>query len=65
MKVIQEMNKCIVCGKESEQLVVLSSHSFGPKGLDGKMVIMYSGTGIQQCPYCNYCNYDNYIIVSD
>ena len=52
--------KCAVCGKESEQMVVISNYVSGAPDLDLKPngSMMGIGENVQECPYCHYCNYD-------
>lgn len=59
MKIKIENVKCINCGKESEQQVIYSNHTFGEKQhldcrLDNGQVV----APIQECPHCHYANID-------
>lgn len=49
--------KCSVCGKTSEQPVLLSSNQFGYKDLDLRPSEMYRSTintWVLECPHCGY-----------
>ena len=51
--------KCAICGKESEQQIILSSNTFGTKTqLDLRVVGGKTSLSdkIQQCPHCHYVN---------
>ena len=53
--------KCAICGKESSQLIILSSNNFGTKTqLDLRVVgdQINLKNKIQQCPHCLYSNYN-------
>lgn len=51
--------KCAVCGRESEQSVLMSTNAIGSMDLDTRppemqrSVLIYE---IQECPHCHYCN---------
>lgn len=51
--------KCAVCGKESEQRIVLSTNTIGTMDLDTRPAPQARYTidcEVQECPYCHYCN---------
>ncbi len=51
--------KCVNCGKESEQEVVVSSSTFGAKQhLDTRCDNGQVDAPIQECPHCHYANID-------
>lgn len=59
MKIEKTKLKCAVCGKQSNQEVVYSSHSFGAKQhLDCRYDNGQVVAPIQECPYCHYANID-------
>lgn len=61
MKKINTKLKCAVCGKESEQQIILSSNTFGTKTqLDLRVIGGKSSLSdkIQFCPHCHYANYN-------
>lgn len=50
---------CSVCGKESEQDVLISSNEFGSMDLDTRppeMMRSTMETWLQECPHCGYVN---------
>ncbi|MBE6633254.1 MAG: hypothetical protein E7620_02805 [Ruminococcaceae bacterium] len=54
---IRRTEKCAVCGKQSEQTVLLSSNRFGAPDLDlrpPEMMRSTMGWWVQECPYCGY-----------
>ncbi len=58
MKIIETKLKCAVCGKQSEQKIIESSHTFGAKQhLDTRFDNGVVDKHIQECPYCHYCNF--------
>lgn len=53
----QDTVKCYVCGKESKQVVLGSTNSFGSSDLDLRPPEMMRGTmeyWAHECPYCGY-----------
>lgn len=59
MKKTNAKLKCAICGKESDQQIILSSNTCGTKTqLDLRIVggQISLANKIQQCPYCNYVN---------
>ena len=56
-KIISIKRKCVMCGKESEQIEIMSTSSFGAPDLDLRPPQMQRSTmafWVQKCPYCNY-----------
>ncbi|MBQ2885360.1 MAG: DUF2225 domain-containing protein [Alphaproteobacteria bacterium] len=54
-------SKCAICGKISEQNVLLSVSSLGYMDLDTRPASPmreYLSNSIQECPCCHYCNSD-------
>lgn len=50
-------SKCAVCGKESEQITLASTNTFGSPDLDLRPPEMKRSTmcwWVQECPYCGY-----------
>lgn len=50
-------SKCVVCGKESEQITLASTNTFGSPDLDLRPPEMKRSTmcwWIQECPHCGY-----------
>jgi hypothetical protein len=51
--------KCRLCGRESQQAVLLSSNTYGgPPDLDGRpteMLRQTMGAWVRRCPACGYC----------
>ena len=60
-RIIMRNYKCAICGKESGQKVMLSSHSFGYPDLDFRPARALGGLplyNIMECTSCGYCNRD-------
>ncbi len=57
MKIEKTKLKCAVCGKQSNQEIVLSQHHFGVKQhLDTRCDNGMVDVPIQECPHCHYSN---------
>lgn len=59
--IIREHVKCAVCGKKSQQPIILSTSTFGGSDLDGRPhgmarnILRYE---LQECERCGYINYN-------
>lgn len=53
----RRIEKCAVCGKESEQVCIISTNEYGARDLDGRPSEMLRSTmphWIHECPHCGY-----------
>lgn len=59
--IIREQVKCAICGKTSQQPIILSTSIFGGSDLDGRphgMARNLLRYKLQECEYCGYINYN-------